>query len=168
MALIRLNNQSLTNVTALPSGVGGKILKASVSEITASTSRASATSFADDLDFGSFTPSATTSTVFIYGVSNFDSDSTRYCYYKWVINGTDYVSTGSTPVGTHSFYSSTSLNDGGLMPSTIITSVDNTDGSAITVVCQGQVNAGTLWVNRTVNTSYTGSPSSVMFIEVAS
>jgi hypothetical protein len=27
MALIRLNNQSLTNVTALPAGVGNKILQ---------------------------------------------------------------------------------------------------------------------------------------------
>jgi hypothetical protein len=168
MALIRLNNQSLTSVTTLPAGVGGKILKMEISEITASTSRASATSYADDLDFGSFTPSETTSTVFIYGVSNFDSESTRYCYYNWVINGTDYTSTGSTPVGTHSFYSSTSLNDGALMPSTIITSVDNTDGSAITVVCQGKVNTGTLWVNRTDNAAYTGSPSSVLFMEVAS
>lgn len=168
MALIRLNNQSLTNVTALPSGVGGKVLKVSHVEIAASSSRSTATSFADDLDFGSFTPSATTSTVLIQGVANFDSASNQYCYYKWVIDGTDYLSTGASGTATHGFYSSTTLNNRLYMPSTIMTSVSNTDGSAITVVCQGSVGSGTLWINRANNTGYAGSPSSVMFIEVAS
>lgn len=168
MALIRLNNQSLTSVTALPTGVGGKVLKASLVEITTSGSRASATSYADDLDFGSFTPSAYTSTVLIQGVANFDSDNTRYCHYKWVVDGTDYIATGTSAVATHVFYSSTSLNNAGYMPSTIITSVSNTDGSAITVKCQGKVNVGTLYINRAENTTYAAGPSSVMFIEVAS
>lgn len=168
MALIRLNNQSLTNVTSLPTGVGGKILKASHVEITTNSTRSSATSFADDLDFGSFTPSATSSTIFIQGVANLDSASSAYCYYKWVINGSDYLSTtGTTPIRTHTFYSSTSLNDYGFMPSTIMTSYANTDGSAITVKCQGSVNSGTLYINRSAGSAATGSPSSVMFIEVA-
>tara|TARA_R100001510_G_scaffold37808_1_gene34147 strand:+ start:1022 stop:1552 length:531 start_codon:yes stop_codon:yes gene_type:complete len=145
----------------------GKVLKTAVSEITASTSRSSATSFADDLDFGSFTPSATASTILIYGVANLDSDSSNYCQYKWVIDGTDYLSTGSTPFCTHQFYSSTSLNNNGFMPSTIFTSVSNTDGGAITVVCQGKVNGGILYVNRSRNASQGGSPSTVLFMEVS-
>lgn len=169
MALIRLNNQSLTNVTALPTGLGGKILKASHVEITVNSTRGSATSFSDDLDFGSFTPSATSSTIFIQGVANMDSADSSYLYYKWLINGSAYFSTtSSTPTQTHAFYSSTSLNSIGFMPSTIMTSYANTDGSAITVKCQGRVNSGTLYINRSAAGAATGSPSSVMFIEVES
>jgi len=158
---------SLIKSSSIASGAGGKVLKVAVSEITTSSTRSSATSYADDLDFGSFTPSATTSTILIYGVANYDSDSAKYAYYKWVIDGTDYLSTGSTPIATHQFYSSTSLNNNGYMPSTIFTSVSNTDGGAITVVCQGKVSDGTLYVNRSKNASQTGSPSTVIFMEVS-
>ena len=74
----------------------------------------------------------------------------------------------TSAVATHVFYSSTSLNNAGYMPSTIMTSVSNTDGSAITVKCQGKVNAGNLWINRSENSTYAAGPSSVMFIEVSS
>ena len=151
----------------LPVGTGGKVLKAEISQITASSSRASATSYDDDLVFTSFTPSTSNSTVFIWGVANFDGANNNYVYYKWKVDGSDYLSTGSTPIATHIFYSATSLNNLGLLPSPIITSVNNTDGSAITVVCQGKVQSGTLWINRPNNASTGGSPSSVMYIEVA-
>ena len=59
------------------------------------------------------------------------------------------------------------MNNNGYMPSTIITSVSNTDGSAITAKCQGMTNAGTLWINRSVNANETGSPSSVLYLEIA-
>ena len=163
-ALPAIDGSALTNLPA-----GGKVLKMSISEITANSTRGSATSFADDLDFGSFTPSATSSTIFIQGVANMDSASNKYVYYKWLIDGLAYLSTtGTTPTQTHAFYSSTSLNDTGFMPSTIITSVANTDGSAITVKCQGSVSDGTLYINRSAAGSATGSPSSVIFTEVGS
>ena len=145
----------------------GKVLKTAVSEITASTFRSNAQSFADDLDFGSFTPSATTSTILIYGCANFDSNSAKYCQYKWIIDGTAHLSTGSTPICTHQFYSNTSLNNNGYMPSTIFTSVSNTDGGAITVVCQGYTSDDDLYINRTKNASQAGSPSTVFFMEVS-
>ena len=157
-----------SKTVTLPSGAGGKVLKMAISEITANSTRSSATSFADDLDFGSFTPSATSSTIFIQGVANLDSASNKSLYYKWLINGSAYLSTtGTTPIQTHAFYSSTSLNDTGFMPSTIMTSYANTDGSAITVKCQGAVNSGTLYINRSASNSNTGSPSSVIFTEVS-
>ena len=143
------------------------IVGAEVKQITASNTRSSATSYADDLDFGSYTPKLTTSTVLIQGVANFDSVNNNYCYYKWVVNGSDFLSTGSTPLATHIFYSATSLNNLGHVPSTIITSVNNTDGSAISVKCQGKVQSGTLSINRSNNASQGGSPSSVMFLELA-
>ena len=145
----------------------GMIVGAEVKQITASDTRANATSYADDLDFGSYTPKLTNSTILIQGVANFDGANANYCYYKWVIDGSDFLSTGSSPLATHIFYSNTSLNNLGWLPSTIITSVDNTDGSAISVKCQGKVQSGTLSINRSNNASQGGSPSSVMFIEVA-
>jgi len=163
-ALPAIDGSALTNLPG-----GGKVLKMSISEITANSTRGSATSFADDLDFGSFTPSATSSTIFIQGVANMDSASSAYVYYKWLIDGSAYLSTtGTTPTQTHAFYSSTSLNDTGFMPSTIMTSVANTDGSAITVKCQGSVSSGTLYINRSAAGNATGSPSSVIFTEVGS
>ena len=162
------NTLDLSSKTVtLPTGTGGKVLKAEISQITASSSRASATSYDDDLVFNSFTPSTSNSTVFIWGVANFDGANSNYVYYKWFVDGSEFMSTGSTPVATHIFYSSTSLNNLGLLPSPIITSVNNTDGSAIAVKCQGKVQSGTLWINRANNASSGGSPSSVMYIEVA-
>ena len=146
----------------------GMIVGAEVKQITFWDTRANATSYADDLDFGSSTPKLTNSTILIQGVANFDSANSYYCYYKWVVNGSNFVSTGASgPIATHIFYSNTSVNALGYMPSTIITSVTNTDGSAVTVKCQGKVNSGTLNINRSSNASQGGSPSSVMFIEVA-
>ena len=166
MALIRLNAQSAPANTF----GGGKVLKMSISEITANSSRSSShgDDFDDDLDFGSFTPSTSNSTVFIQGVANLDSPYQVYMSYRWVINGTNYLSTGgTTPVYTHSFYGGVTLNDMGYMPSTIMTSVANTDGSAITVKCQGALNSsGTVYINRSAAGNSTGGPSSVIFIEV--
>jgi len=162
------NTLDLSSKTVtLPTGAGGKVLKAEISQITASSTRASATSYDDDLVFNSFTPSTSNSTVFIWGVANFDGANNNYVYYKWFVDGSEFMSTGSTPVATHIFYSSTSLNNLGLLPSPIITSVNNTDGSAIAVKCQGKVQSGTLSINRANNASSGGSPSSVMYIEVA-
>jgi len=155
---------------SLASGVGGKVLSHKITQITENSTRSSAGSFADDLDFGSFTPSTTNSIVLIQGVANFDSPSNAYCYYKWVIDGVDFLSTtGTTPVATHIFYSSTSMNNLSYMPSTIMTSITNTDGSAIPVKCQGKTNpSGTLSINRSNNASQAGSPSTVIWTEIAS
>ncbi len=145
----------------------GMIVGAEVKQIDAQSTRSSATAFADDLDFGFYTPKLTNSTIFIQGVANLDSDNNSYCYIKWFINGSHFVSTGSSTPYTHAFYSSTSLNNVGYLPSTIITSVNNTDGSNVTVVCQGATNSGTIHINRSGQAGYSGSPSSVMFLEIA-
>jgi len=159
-----INGQTVTSKVSIP----GHIVNAQVSQITANSTRSSATSFADDLVFANYTPKLTTSTVIIQGVANFDSDNSAYCRYKWIINGSIFASTGGvTPIYTHQFYSSTSLNNNGYMPSTIITSVNNTSGSAITVKCQGNVHTGTLYINRSKNADETGSPSSVLYLELA-
>ena len=154
--------------SSLSTGVGGKLLSHKITQITANSERSSATSYADDLDFGSFTPSSSSSIVLISGVANFDSVNTAYCYYKWVVNGADFLSTtGTTPIATHIFYSIDALNNLSYMPSTIFTSITNTDGSAIPVKCQGKVSSGTLRINRSNNASQAGSPSTVIWLEIA-
>ena len=58
MSLIRLNNQSISSVTALPSGITtGKVLKVSAYEY-ASTSNTSSNSFVGAFDFTNITPEA--------------------------------------------------------------------------------------------------------------
>tara|TARA_R100000951_G_C2631703_1_gene177875 strand:+ start:361 stop:849 length:489 start_codon:yes stop_codon:yes gene_type:complete len=145
----------------------GKVLKVSISEITASSTRASATAFADDLDFGSFTPSTSNSTVLVQGVAAIQPQYQKYLHLKWVVNGTDYLSTNTTPTYSYGLYSGTGGN-ARLQSFSMLTSVSNTDGSAIPVKVQCKLNAsGTLYINRTVTESLGGAPSSVIFIEVA-
>ena len=151
----------------LPTGVGGKVLKVQHSEITASSTRATATAFDDDLDFGSFTPTTSNSTVLIQGVAAIQPQYQTYLHLKWVVNGTDYLSTGTTPTYGYGYYSGSGGNSR-LDGYPIFTSVSNTDGSAIPVKVQAKLNtSGTLYINRTVTASLGGVPSSVIFIEVA-
>ena len=163
----QINDGAITSAK-LASGVGGKVLSHKITQITTNSTRSSATSYADDLDFGSFTPSSSNSIVLISGVANADGGTNVYTYYKWVVDGSDFLSTGSSsPDATHIFYNSTSLNANAYMPSTIFTSVTNTDGSAIPVKCQLKVNSGTLYINRSYDGAFAGSPSTVIWTEIA-
>ena len=53
------------------------------------------------------------------------------------------------------------------MPSTIFTSITNADGSAIPVKCQLKTNSGTIYINRSKDASRSGSPSTVIWTEIA-
>ena len=67
MAIITLKNNSLSNISSLPAGVGGKVLQV-VSTTTDSSFSTSATSFTDITGMSvSITPSATSSKIFISG-----------------------------------------------------------------------------------------------------
>ena len=149
--------------------VSGKVLSTKVTQISENSTRSSATSFADDLDFGSFTPLSSNSIVIIQATALFEgTNSTSYQYYKWVINGVEFLSTGdSTPIASHIQYNIHANNNIGVIPSTIMTSVTNTDGSAIPVKCQGKVNSGTLYINRSNNADQAGCPSTCIWTEVA-
>jgi len=75
MALIRLNNQSLTAVSALPAGLDtGKVLQ--VQTATTSTSTAiTSTTFADTTLTASITPSSTSSKILVITSSFIDARS---------------------------------------------------------------------------------------------
>jgi|TARA_E500000318_G_C3560310_1_gene213084 hypothetical protein len=153
----------------LASGVGGKVLSHKISQITANSTRSSATSFADDLDFGSFTPTSSNSIVIVQATALLEgTNNSSYQYYKWVIDGVEFLSTGdSTPIASHIQYNIDTNNNIGVIPSTIMTSVTNTDGSAIPVKCQGKVNTGTLYINRSANANQAGCPSTCIWTEIA-
>ena len=65
MALIKLNNQSLTAVSALPAGVGGKVLQVVTSTDAASASTASSSYEVAGSLSASITPSSTSSKIFV-------------------------------------------------------------------------------------------------------
>lgn len=66
MGLIRLNNQSLTSVTALPTGVGGKVLQVVNATETAASSFSNSGTFADVNGLTlNITPSSTSSKIML-------------------------------------------------------------------------------------------------------
>lgn len=82
MALIRLNNQSLTNVSALPAGLDtGKVLQVQQSVMTTSLYEAGAMVHLSDLDV-SITPTASNSKFLIRGQICISSLGSRYHHVK--------------------------------------------------------------------------------------
>jgi len=65
MAIITLNNNSLSNISSLPAGVGGKVLQI-VSATYATETDTSSTSYADTGLSASITPSSTSSKVLVF------------------------------------------------------------------------------------------------------
>jgi len=144
----------------------GSVINVETSTITTNSTRSSATGFADDLVFDSYTPVKSSSTVHIIGSAYFDGGNNTYCYMRWLVNGSTYGTTGSISTGTSmAFYSATTLNNLGGLPTPLQTSVANTDGSDISVKCQAYVSSGTLYILRTPNLS--AMPAAVTYIEVA-
>jgi hypothetical protein len=92
MAIITLNNNSLSSVTSLPAGVGGKVLQ--VVNATYNTETSSSTStFVDTGLTASITPSSTSNkvlvTVVVAGVGK--DSSTTYQSIKLLRNSTDLI-----------------------------------------------------------------------------
>ena len=66
MAIITLKNNSLSSVTELPAGVGGKVLQVSDMAIISSTQAVATTTYTDLTGFNiSITPSSTSSKIFM-------------------------------------------------------------------------------------------------------
>ena len=63
MAIITLNNNSLSSVTALPAGVGGKVLQV-VQGFNATNTTTTSTTYSDNISVN-ITPSSTSSKIFI-------------------------------------------------------------------------------------------------------
>ena len=93
MALIKLNNQSLTAVSALPAGVGGKVLQVVNANLSSSFSTSSS-SYTDTGLFVSITPSSTSSKIMVYLAGHGGQNTSgRSCFYQ-VLRGSTLVARG--------------------------------------------------------------------------
>ena len=145
-------------------GISAGIVKTAISRIDATASR-SGTSLGELADFGSFTPSQTTSTVYILGNANFGAPASQYFGACFFINGTAYRSTDNSMLNYYASYPNNGYNTHNV---SIFTSVDNTDGSAITVTVHTR-GGSTQYINRssTITAAVSGSNpvSEIMFVE---
>ena len=86
MSITKLNNLSISAVTALPSGVGGKVLQVVSTTKTSIFSRTDNTSFADITDVNvTITPSSASNKIFLSFYTNTGSSNTggpTFVYYK--------------------------------------------------------------------------------------
>ena len=91
MAIITLNNNSLSSVTALPAGVGGKVLQV-VQTVKTDTFTSTSTSYADITGMSvAITPASTSSKIFIMVNLSTGNSSDRTSGYQLL--------RGSTPIG---------------------------------------------------------------------
>jgi hypothetical protein len=87
MSITKLNNRSLTAVTALPSGVGGKVLQ--VVNATAGASNTSSSSYVTTDCTLSITPSSTSNKILLLGSVNCANSGSFYVNLKFYRNGSD-------------------------------------------------------------------------------
>jgi hypothetical protein len=185
MAIIKPNNNTLSSITALPAGVGGKVLQVVNTEFTGTESTtvlASGGNFADSSLTATLTPSSTSSKIFVTCTVNKGStNSADQCHVgrlAHVISSTTTpffvgASAGSRILtsfgrGNESAGSNTILTD------TIHTVFSPNTTSAVTVKYQFAargVGAGTVYINRTSADSdsnqYQRTASSITLMEIA-
>ena len=132
MAIIKLNNQSISSVTALPAGVGGKVLQVASTTSTSgytttSTSFQLATNFAVTI-----TPSSTSNKVYIsYSIWGLVAGTNQHIGYSLqrTVSGVDTNLT-STDYGFNTLYSTNGNLSQGACVCTFLDSPNTT--SAIT------------------------------------
>jgi len=120
MALIKLNNNSLSAVTALPAGVGGKVLQIVTNTWNSGTTISSSSPQSVDLtdSVTSITPSSTSSKIFITGFIGGSWSSQDHCgiILKNQINGGGYNSItaalGTGATGSYEDYHSGGFKSG--------------------------------------------------------
>ena len=94
MAIITLNNNSLSSISSLPAGVGGKVLQV-VSTVKTDTFSSTSTSFTDVTGMSvAITPSASNSKVLIIATLNVGNDTDdRWSAYR-LLRGSTGISIG--------------------------------------------------------------------------
>jgi len=160
MPLIRLNNQSISSVTALPSGVGGKIGQV-ITSVLSTTFTTTSTSFVSTGHSASITPTASSSKVLIMLNGGEAWNNNDVNYGRWTTfyrGGTDL---GGGTNGLQKHYANTFLS----MPHSIhyLDSPSTTSSTTYTVYHRTQ--AGTTWYNHDGGTG-TANKVSLTLLEV--
>jgi hypothetical protein len=155
MAIITLNNNSLSSVTSLPAGVGGKVLQV-VSETTTSEFNTTSTSFST---FSSMNRTITA----ISANSKFMCilNAARLINPSDAANNDIQFTDGTNNSNYIRFYSGYDVTGAAFNPSiTSIISGNHSAGASLTISVQGRTTAGTFIVGDT------GTPSTMFVLEI--
>ena len=87
MSITKLNNLSVSALTALPSGLGGKVLQV-VTTFKSDTATTTSTSFTDTGLSASITPSSASNKILVLSDAKFGGDSGNLWYVQFVRNST--------------------------------------------------------------------------------
>lgn len=164
MALIRLNNQSISSVTALPSGIDiGKIGQV-ISTNKTDTFTTSSTSYVDVTGLSvSITPSAVSSKVFI--LVNLSLSPAAQAFYNIVRDSTNIAQ--PTTAGTNQATGGVFINDPdgfSYMNSSVLDSPNTT--SATTYKIQMKSTSGNSDINRRTQDTFITCVSTITAMEV--
>jgi hypothetical protein len=169
MALIKLNNQSLTAVSALPAAIPTgsvlQVLQTSVNSMV-SASAAGETTFNDIAGMSvSITPASTSNKILVSFTINIgNSTAQQNNAIKLLRDSTEIVGTGATKnvSGFHRLYSSPEI---GLVTMQYLDSPSST--SALTYKLQWATGSGTIYLNRRGNDSTYATVSTITVMEIA-
>jgi len=180
MAIITLNNNSLSSVTALPAGVGGKVLQVvstTKTDTFSTTANSQTGTFADITGLSaSITPSSNSNKILVTCSLNISGGSNMYAFFKLL--------RGSTSIGEGDSDSSNrieciasqsqdfnSFSDDKMDRFSIEYLDSPSTTSATTYKIQGSSNGNTLTVNKTENDqdqTFSARPSStITLMEIA-
>jgi len=160
MAIITLNNNSLSSISSLPAGVGGKVLQV-VSTVKTDTFSSTSTSFTDVTGMSvAITPSASNSKVLIIATLNVGNDTDdRWSAYR-LLRGSTGISIGDddgsktrasagsvrqTATGSQNLVSNMSIS--------FLDSPSTTSATTYKLVCKVQSGGAALTFNRPGNTA---------------
>ena len=153
MALTKINNNTLSAITGLPAGVGGKVLQ-TISAIKATEISTSSTDYVTTNCTASITPSATSSKVLVMiagaGRQNNDGGTAKYTVYR------DSTALGSNTANGFSEISVT----GGTYPKgayaiTFLDSPSSTSAVAYTLYMKNQTSTTCRACHNNTNTTVT-------------
>ena len=178
MSITKLNNRSLTAVTALPSGVGGKVLQV-VSATKTDTASSSSSSYADITGLSvSITPSSASNKILVIGDISGASNSGLAgmgLRIKQTILSSDtfpYVgaSAGSRIQASFGAYVASDSSFQGKFSSSVLLSPNTTSAITYTYQFRSQ-NANAVYINRSVTDANTAdqhrNASSITVMEIA-
>ena len=169
MALTKLNNQSLTAVSALPAGVGGKVLQVKQTSIDSvvSASAAGESTFNDIAGMSvSITPSSSSSKILVsYTIHVGNSAASQNNVIKLLRDSTAIVGTGGSTINVTGY---ARLNNNTEIQPEVIQYLDApATTSALTYKLQWATGSGTIYLNRRGYNATYGLLSTITVMEIA-
>ena len=161
MSITRLNNNSITSVTALPSGVGGKVLQ--VVNATFGTATQSTTSTWNDLGLSaSITPSSTSSKILVtVHLSGCQKNNNAHLGTRILRDSTTIYTIDNMAMHTNN----TNENAIGSVSTSYLDTPSTTSATTYKIQFRSVNNASYVYIN---NSTTGGSSSNITLMEIAS